>query len=158
MRNSSKKQYHYETVEKDHGRIEKRSYWITSDIEWMDAKSKWAKLKCIGMVESERAIGEESSVECRCYLTSLDADAKEFARAVRGHWGVENGLHWVLDISFREDECRVRQGHAAQNFALLRRLALNLLKRDKTSKVGIKARRLKAGWSTPYLESVLRRN
>ena len=149
---------HYETVEKGHGRMEKRSYRITSDIEWMDAKPDWAKLKSIGMVESERTIGEESSIECRFYLTSLDADAKEFARAVREHWGVENGLHYVLDISFREDECRVRQGHAAQNFALLRRLALNLLKRDRTSKVGIKARRLKAGWSTHYLESVLRRN
>jgi predicted transposase YbfD/YdcC len=147
---------HYETVEKGHGRIEKRGYWITSDIAWMDAKSEWPKLKSIGLVESERTIGEESSVERRCYLTSLEADAKEFARAVREHWGVENGLHYVLDISFREDECRVRQGHAAQNFALLRRLALNLLKKDKASKVGIKARRLKAGWSTHYLESVLR--
>lgn len=146
---------HYETVEKDHGRIEKRSYRITSDIEWMDAKPEWAKLKSIGMVDSERTIGKESSVERRCYLTSLDADAKEFARAVRGHWGVENGLHWTLDIAFREDECRVRQGHAAQNFALLRRLALNLLKRDKTAKVGIKARRLKAGWSHEYLERIL---
>lgn len=146
---------HYETVEKGHGRIEKRSYWVTSDIEWMDVKSQWAKFKSIGMVESERIIGEESSVERRCYLTSLDADAKEFARAVRGHWGVENGLHWVLDISFREDECRVRQGHAAQNFALLRRIALNLLKQDKTAKVGVKARRLKAGWSHEYLERIL---
>ena len=146
---------HYETVEKDHGRIEKRGYWITSDTEWMDAKPEWAKLKSIGRVESERTIGEESRVEQRCYLTSLDANAKEFARAVRGHWGVENGLHYVLDISFREDECRVRQRHAAQNFALLRRLALNLLKRDKAAKLGVKTRRLRAGWSHEYLERIL---
>jgi len=148
----------YETVEKDHGRIEKRTYRITSDIDWMDAKSEWTNLKSIGMVESERIIAEQSGTEQRYYLTSLEANAEEFARAVRAHWGVENGLHWVLDICFREDECRVRQGHAAENFALLRRMALNLLKTDKTSKVGIKARRLKAGWSTRYLESVLRRN
>jgi predicted transposase YbfD/YdcC len=146
---------HYETVEKGHGRIEKRTYSITSDTNWMEVKPKWANLKSIGMVESERTIGEETSVEQRCYLTSLNADAKEFARAVRGHWGVENGLHWTLDIAFREDECRVRQGHAAQNFALLKRLALNLLKRDKTAKVGVKARRLKAGWSSTYLEKIL---
>jgi predicted transposase YbfD/YdcC len=146
---------HYETVEKGHGRIEKRNYWVTSDTAWMDAKPEWANLKSIGMVESERTIGEESSVERRCYLTSLGANAKEFARAVREHWGVENGLHYVLDISFREDECRVRRGHAAQNFALLRRLVLNLLKRDKEAKVGVKARRLKAGWSNAYLERVL---
>ena len=148
----------HETVEKGHGRIEKRTYRITSDIEWMDAKSEWTNLKSIGMVESERIIREQSSTEQRYYLTSLEANAEEFARAVRAHWGVENGLHWVLDICFREDECRVRQGHAAENFALLRRMALNLLKTDKASKIGIKARRLKAGWSTRYLESVLRRN
>ena len=146
---------HYETVEKGHGRIEKRRYWITSDIEWMEVKPEWAKLKSIGMVESERTLGEESSVDRRCYLTSLDANAKEFARAVRGHWGVENGLHWTLDIAFREDECRVRQGYAARNFALLRRLALNLLKRDRTAKVGVKARRLKAGWNHEYMERIL---
>jgi len=152
-------EYHeYETVDKGHGRMEIRRYRVSQQIDWLEPKSEWAGLKSIGRVEAERTIQGETSVEHRYYLTSLEANAQELARVVRSHWTIENNLHWALDISFREDESRVRIGHAAQNFALLRRMALALLKKDKASKVGIKARRLKAGWNPVYLESVLFRN
>lgn len=149
---------HYQTTEKDHGRLEERCYWSTEDLDWFQDKSEWKGLQTIGCVEAKRTIQGKTSVERRYYLSSLKRDAKELARAVRAHWSIENNLHWVLDVVFREDESRVRIGHAAENFALLRRAALQLLKKDTTSKVGLKARRLKAGWSNAYLESVLFRN
>lgn len=145
----------YEVVEKGHGRIEQRKYWMSSEIDWLEPKADWAGLKSIGMVEAQRTVEGQTTMEQRYYLSSLKADARELAKAVRSHWTIENGLHWVLDIAFREDECRVRQGHAAQNFALLRRLAVNLLKKETAAKVGIKAKRLKAGWGSAYLEKVL---
>lgn len=107
------------------------------------------------MVVAERHIGTERSREARYYLSSLPSNAAALGDAVRGHWGIENRLHWVLDIAFREDESRVRQGHADQNLALLRRLALNLLRQETTSKMGVKAKRLKAGWDDAYLLTIL---
>jgi predicted transposase YbfD/YdcC len=107
------------------------------------------------MVIAERRIGAEVSRETRYYLSSLPGDATRVGDAVRGHWGIENRLHWVLDIAFREDESRVRQGHADQNFALLRRLALNLLRQDPSATMGTKAKRLKAGWDDAYLLKIL---
>ena len=107
------------------------------------------------MVEAERRVGEKVSRERRYYLSSLAGEARPFAEAVRGHWGIENGLHWVLDVAFREDESRVRIGNAPENLALLRRMALTLLREEKTAKVGIKAKRLKSGWSEDYLLRVL---
>ena len=142
-------------VEKGHGRIEQRRYWMTTDVDWLEPKEQWAGLMSIGMVEARREMAGQSTVERRYYLSSLKADARELAEAIRSHWTIENGLHWVLDIAFREDECRVRMGHAAQNFALLHRLAVNLLKKDTATKVGIKAKRLKADWGSAYLEKVL---
>ena len=121
----------------------------------------WAGLTGIGMVESRRRATPNApeTVERRYYISSLQAgetgDAREFARAVRGHWGIENTLHWTLDLAFREDECRVRTDHAPQNLATLRHLALNLLRQEKKSKVGVKARRMKAAWDLDYLERVL---
>lgn len=145
----------YETTDGEHGRIEIRRYYITDDIEWLQGKEDWKNLNSIGMVERERHIGEKISTETTYYITSIGANAQEFAKAVRGHWGIENSLHWVLDISFREDESRIRKANAPQNFAVLRHIALNLLKQEKTSKRSVKTKRLKAGWNDRYLAKVL---
>jgi predicted transposase YbfD/YdcC len=99
------------------------------------------------MVEAKRTVGEQGARERRYYLTSLPGEARAFGAAVRSHWGVENGLHWVLDIAFQEDASRMRIDHSQQNFVVLRHMALNLLKQEPTATCGIKARRLKAGWS-----------
>jgi predicted transposase YbfD/YdcC len=146
----------YETVDADHGRVETRTYWITSDIEWLGTKPSWSKLQSIGMVEARRERGTEVETATRFSLTSLPADAVLFAQAVRGHWHIENRLHWVLDMSFREDECRIRKAQGPQNVAVLRHLALNLLQREPHHKRGIKARRKRAGWDRQYLLRVLK--
>lgn len=143
------------TVDADHGRLETRHYWITSDIECLGVKGSWANIASVGLVESQREVGGAVSIEQRYFLTSLPCDAVRFAQAVRQHWGVENALHWVLDVSFREDDCRIRQGHGAQNMAVLRHMALNLLRREAGHKRGIKARRKRAGWDRDYLLQVL---
>ena len=146
------------TVEKGHGRIEVRQVWTVDDPEvlaYLNPQGVWPQLRSVGMVVAERHIGTERSREARYYLSSLPSNAAALGDAVRGHWGIENRLHWVLDIAFREDESRVRQGHADQNLALLRRLALNLLRQETTSKMGVKAKRLKAGWDDAYLLTIL---
>ena len=138
--------------------MEIRQYWVTSDIDWLEqttGKSPWPGLRSVGMVEAERRIGQNVSSETRYFLSSLEADATMFAYAVRTHWHIENGLHWILDVAFREDDCRVRKGFAAQNFAVLRHMALNLLRQEKTAKCGVKAKRLKAAWDDNYLLKVL---
>ena len=144
-----------ETVDGDHGRIEIRRYWITSDIEWLGAKGSWANLQSLGMVESHRDLGDKVETETRYFLTSLPCDGVRFAHAVRQHWGIENSLHWVLDVSFDEDACRIRKDQGAQTFSVLRHIALNLLRRESHHKRGIKARRKRAGWDRGYLLQVL---
>jgi len=147
-----------ETVEKGHGRIETRRCWAVSDpdfLAYLDPVGRWPGLRSVVLVEAERRVGTATSREARYYLSSLPGDAARLNAVVRAHWAIENQLHWVLDIAFREDESRVRTGYAAQNLAVLRRLALNLLRRERTAAVGIKAKRLKAGWDARYLLQIL---
>jgi len=144
-----------ETIDGDHGRIETRRYWATSDVEWLSDKPLWKNLRTIVMVERERNLDGEASVETGYYISSLGSEIKQLAKAIRGHWGIENSLHWVLDVAFREDESRIRKDHAPENFAILRHMALNLLKKEKSTRRSVKTKRLKAGWDNDYLAKVL---
>jgi len=148
----------YRTVEKGHGRIEERAWWVIDDpavLSSLNADGAWPGLASVAMVERERRLGETVQRETHYFIASV-AGAARVGQAVRFHWGIENQLHWVLDIAVREDECRVRVGHAAQNFAILRHLALNLLRQDTTTKVGLKAKRFTASCSLDYLEQIVR--
>ena len=144
-----------ESVEKEHGRIETRRYWITEEIGWLEDRPLWEGLRSVGRVESIREIGGQTSTETRFFLCSLPADAGKSARAARGHWGIEHQLHWPLDVSFAEDQGRVRAGHAAENLALLRHLTLAILKRDTTRKRGLKGKPKNAAWDHSCLLSLL---
>jgi predicted transposase YbfD/YdcC len=146
------------TVNKDHGRIEVRECWTTSDPEYLQyigLLADWKGLQSIAMIKAERRVGEEKSVKRRYFISSLESNAQKLLHAARTYWEIENKVHWVLDLAFREDECRVRKGNGAQNFAVLRHIALNLLRHESTSKLSIRAKRLKAGWDHEYLLKVL---
>jgi predicted transposase YbfD/YdcC len=147
----------HEVVDGDHGRVEVRRYWITEDIAWLTQMKDWCGLKSIGMVEYESTdkITGKLEIERRFFISSLNAKAQPFSEAVRMHWGIENGLHWCLDVAFNEDACRVRKDYAPENFAVIRHIALNLLKNEKTAKTGIKNKRLMAGWNHEYLAKLL---
>ncbi len=146
---------HVQTIEKGHGRIETRRYWQSERLDWFEDRTKWAGLRSIGVVESIRELKGQVQTERRYFLSSLPKDVSRFSRAVRLHWGVENQLHWVLDVQFGEDQSRVRTGHADENLATLRRLALNLLKRETTKKRGIRGKQKNAGWNHQYLLRLL---
>ena len=149
---------HVRTVNKDHGRIEIRRCWTVSDPEYLAQirdLNRWTGIRSLVMILSERRIGDETEIQDRYYITSLESDAEKILRAKRSYWGIENRLHWVLDIAFNEDRSRVRKDNAPQNFAVLRHMALNLLKQEQSIRVGIKGKRLKCGWDTDYLLRVL---
>lgn len=146
---------HTQSIEKDHGRIEKRQCWITDQIDWLEKKDEWKGLRSIAMIESTRKIGDHQTVENRFYITSLEPNAEKFASAVRDHWDVENQLHWTLDVTFREDECRIRTEEAPENFAVIRHIVFNLLKQEKSTKLSMRAKRKRAGWDRKYLTAIL---
>lgn len=143
------------TVDKGHGRIEIREYYHTDEIAWSERIKEFPGAQSFGMVRSTRIIGEKQTTVTRYYISSLAMNAKQFGHAVRTHWSVENNLHWTLDMTFREDDSRMREGYSGENFAMMRRIALSLAKRDTTSKRSLKRRRKICGYDNTYLERLL---
>ena len=146
-----------EQIDCGHGRVERRTCSVIGDLTLLENPFQWSSLKGLVRIQAERfhkATGKTEN-ETRYYITSLAPEATRLNQAIRQHWGIENKLHWLLDVAFGEDLSRKRAGHAAQNFSLINRLALNLLKRDKISKLGVHGKRLKAGWDNNYLLKVL---
>jgi predicted transposase YbfD/YdcC len=149
---------YHKTENQGHGRTEVRECWSTSDpdyLRYIGTLAEWQGLQSIAMVRSERQIGEQTTVTQRYFISSLQSDAKLLLHAVRAHWGIENKVHWVLDIAFREDDSRIRKGNGAENFAVLRHIALNLLRRETSAKRSIKGKRMKAALDEKYLLKVL---
>jgi predicted transposase YbfD/YdcC len=153
---------YYETTEKEHGRIEVRKVWCTCTQGrlWQGQQDQdWPGLNSVALVEAQRTVDGRTSIERRYYISSRSGTqehaAKHLGHIIRAHWAIENRLHWVLDMAFDEDRCRVRRGHGPRNLAVLRKIALNLLRRETTAKVGVQGKRRKAGWSDPYLLKVL---
>ena len=149
---------HHEQVGKDHGRLERRQCWVITDPEelaYVDPHRQWASLGAVAQVSYRRDAAAGAPTDTRYYICSYPADAARLLAATISHWSIENSLYWVLDVAFDEDRCRVRTGHADQNLAVIRHLALNLLKQERSAKVGIEAKRKKAGWNFDYLMKVL---
>jgi predicted transposase YbfD/YdcC len=146
------------TVNKDHDRIEIRECWILDAAFYGPSIrhiSQWAKIKTVVMIRRERRLSNKTEIHTRYYISSLAGKAERFLEVIREHWGIENCVHWVLDMAFNEDQSRLHKDHGAENFAVIRHIALNLLRNERTAKVGMKAKRLKAGWDDAYLFKVL---
>ena len=155
--NGFKEHYdYYENTEKGHGRLETRRCWSCANIDWLTRRHDWVGLNSISAVECSRTIGNKTSLERRYFISSHSGRcAKDIAGFVRNHWRIENGLHWTLDVCFNEDSCRTRTQNAAENLARVRRIALMLLKNEKTCKLGVKSKRTKAGYDRDYILTVL---
>jgi len=123
--------------------------------ELIDPDNQWEKLQSIGLIESVRIVKGKTTIETRYYISSLPNDAQRLGESVRSHWGIENSLDWVLDVGFREDNCRIRKNNAPQNFAMIRHISLNLLNHEKTSKTAARNKRFRAGWDDDYLTKIL---
>jgi len=146
---------YFETSERSRNRVEIRRHWTIECDGLFEHTKLWEGLNIIGMVECERTLNDTTTIEYRYYIGSIENNAQLFGKAVRDHWGIENKLHWRLDMAFREDESRIRKGHSAENFAVMRHFAINLLKQDKLTKLGVKNKRLKAGWDDEYRVNLL---
>jgi predicted transposase YbfD/YdcC len=144
-----------QTLNKGHGRLEIRRCWTLSELDYLEQRSRWLGLNTLVMVQRECRVGSEVTLDTRYFISSLPPDAKQLAHAVRSHWGIENSLHWVLDVSFCEDACRIRKDHAPENFGILRHMALNLLSKASSTKRGMAARRKKAAWDDRFLVEIL---
>jgi len=145
----------FATTDGDHGRIEVRRHWVCNDVAWLAVSHAWKKIASIAVVEASREIDGKTTTARRFYIASVPLDARRFAAAVRAHWTIENQLHWVMDVVFRDDLCRLRSGNAPQNMATIRHIALNCVKNAK-GKDSLKVRRKLAAWSTDYLEALLK--
>jgi predicted transposase YbfD/YdcC len=149
---------HAKQVSKDHGRLEIRECWTISDPDYLAQIreiERWSGVQTLVLIISERRIGDQIELQERYFISSLENNAERILQAKRSYWGIENGLHWVLDLAFNEDRSRVRKDHAPENLSLMRQMAVNLLKQEQSIKVGIKAKRMKCGWDTDYLLKVL---
>lgn len=144
----------YHMVEEGHGRSEKRTCYVTEDIDWIPDHNKWRGLRSIILLVSERSVDGKTSTERRMYISSLPRDARRIAYAIRSHWGIES-CHWTLDVGFQEDALKARGGHIAENLSIIRKMALALLKQDKKTDGGIELKRKKAGWNPDYLLSLM---
>ena len=145
-----------ETLEKGHGRIETRKCEVINKIDFLDQKEQWAGLKSLARITAQREIRDTITTEVRLYISSVEADAKEYNCYIRQHWAVENSLHWTLDVTFREDAQRKRNGRAGNNFALIQKIALNLLKKEESKQMSLKNKRLVAAWDDKFLLKILR--
>jgi predicted transposase YbfD/YdcC len=140
----------YQTCNEGHGRFEKRTVFVTEDIDWLPMKEKWTGLKSIILLNSECTTDGKTVTERHMYISSLNSDAPRIAHSIRSHWGIES-CHWVLDVAFQEDRLKAKAGHISENLSLIRKMALGMLKKDKKTKGGIELKRKKAGWDSSYL-------
>lgn len=143
------------TTQEGHGRREIREVWTTAQLEALRDRERWAKLHSVACVRSERTTAGETTSETRFYLSSAASDAERLANAIRSHWGVENQVHWVLDVVFADDASRVRIDHSAHNLAIIRHIVLNMLRQETSVKTSLRQKRLRAGWDDTYLLKVL---
>jgi predicted transposase YbfD/YdcC len=148
---------YFETVEKDHGRIEIRRCWVVEDdaIQWLERQDQWPGLRSVAAIQAERKIRGKTTLETRYFISSLTGRAHKVANAAREHWAIENSLHYVLDVTFNEDKSRIRKDNSPENLVVLRRIALNMIKKEQTPKLSVRRKVKTAGWDNSFLERIL---